>query len=52
MTDTNWAMRGRQFGGTLGGPIKKNKPFFFDGYHGTRMRTAPNNNTAFVPTQA
>jgi hypothetical protein len=50
VTDTNWAMRGRQFGGTLGGPIKKNKPFFFGGYHG--RRTAPNSNIAFVPTQA
>lgn len=29
-----------QFGGTLGGPIRKNKTFFFGGYEGTRQRNA------------
>ena len=27
-----------QFGGYIGGPIKKNKTFFFGGYDGLRLR--------------
>ncbi len=41
-----------QFGGTVGGPIKKNKLFFFGGFQGTTQRASPNNSIAFVPTQA
>lgn len=41
-----------QFGGTIGGPIKKNKLFFFGGYQGTTQRASPSNTIAFVPTQA
>jgi carboxypeptidase family protein/TonB-dependent receptor-like protein len=32
--------RQNQFGAALGGPIKKNKIFFFGGYEGERFRTA------------
>jgi hypothetical protein len=40
-----------QFGGTLGGPIKQNKVFYFLSYEGTRQdRQVPN--TLSVPTQA
>jgi hypothetical protein len=40
-----------QFGGTVGGPIKKNKVFIFGGYQGTRVRSgAPVLTT--VPTAA
>jgi len=39
-----------QFGGTLGGPILKNKLFFFGAYQGTTIRTAPSNQLAVVPT--
>ena len=31
-------LRRNQFGGTLGGPIKRNKAFFFGNYEGTRER--------------
>ena len=41
--------RQNQFGATLGGPIKKDKTFFFADYEGTRIRQAtPSINT--VPT--
>src|SRR4029079_12601722 len=31
-------LRSNQFGGTVGGPIKKNKTFFFGSYEGLRLR--------------
>lgn len=40
-----------QFGGTLGGPIKKNKLFFFGDYQGTRVRAATTDIVS-VPTPA
>ena len=45
-------LKQNQFGGTLGGPIKKDKLFFFVSYQGTRTRTAPNGQIAVVPTTA
>ena len=40
-----------QFGATLGGPIAKNKTFFFIGYQGYRLRT-PADSLYRVPTSA
>jgi hypothetical protein len=45
-------LKRNQFGGTIGGPILKNRLFGFFGYQGTRTRTAPPSSIAFVPTQA
>jgi hypothetical protein len=35
-------LRNNNFGGTIGGPIKKDKTFFFFDYDGSRSRTAAN----------
>lgn len=45
-------LKRNQFGGTFGGPIKKDKLFFFAGFQGTTTRVATPANTAFVPTPA
>ena len=39
-----------QAGGTFGGPIKKDKMFFFLGYQGTFIRQTSPDTQAFVPT--
>ena len=44
------ALKRNQFGGTLGGPIVKNKLFFFVGEQSTLLRTAPATSIAYVPT--
>ena len=41
-----------QFGATLGGPILRDRLFFFAGYQGTITRQTPASFTAFVPTPA
>jgi hypothetical protein len=48
----NDELKRNQFGGTLGGPIVRDKLFFFAGLQGTTTRQNPLNQTAFVPTAA
>jgi Carboxypeptidase regulatory-like domain/TonB dependent receptor-like, beta-barrel len=45
-------LKRNQFGGTIGGPIKKNKLFFFTGYQGTIQRSTPINSIVTIPTPA
>src|SRR5690242_8084410 len=45
-------LKRNQFGGVIGGPIKRDKLFFFGGYQRTSQRSDPSQNTAFIPTPA
>jgi hypothetical protein len=44
------ALKRNQFGGSIGGPIKKDKLFYFGTFQGTRLRNTPAGRISFVPT--
>ena len=43
-------LKRNQYGGSVGGPIRKDRIFYFATYQGTRVRSAAGGNIAFVPT--
>lgn len=45
-------LKRNQFGGSFGGPILRNKLFFFGSYQGTQSRNITEANSATVPTAA
>lgn len=45
-------LKRNQFGGSVGGPILKNKLFYFGTYQGTRIESEAAGRVAFVPTAA
>ena len=49
---TRDSLRRNQFGGTLGGPLVKNKAFFFGGYQGHVEKTNPPTSISYIPTRA
>ena len=49
---TRGAFRQNQFGGTIGGPIRRDRAFFFTDYQGTRQTQGIDTGTVSVPSAA
>src|SRR5438552_1927441 len=49
---TNDGLKRNQFGGTIGGPIIKNKLLFFAAHQHTTQRSRPSASRAYIPTAA
>src|SRR6202167_1685592 len=49
---TRGAFRQNQFGGTIGGPIRRDRIFFFTDYQGTRQTQGIDTGTISVPSKA
>ncbi len=49
---SNPMLRAHDFGATLGGPILKNRLFFFVAYQGLRIHQTSQTSTPFTPTEA
>ena len=48
---TDSVLKRNQFGGTVSGPVRKNKLFYFAGFQATVLRADPGNILATVPTK-
>jgi len=49
---TTDGLKRNQYGFSLGGPVRKNKTFFFAAWQGTKVRSVPTENVAVTPTAA
>jgi hypothetical protein len=50
VTHVKDGLKRNQFGGVIGGPIVRNKLFFFGGYQMTLQRSEPASVTSYIPT--